>query len=59
MKNGIIFNDGKDRLWLCCPVCSKKQFPLGGSVIKNLEITCKRCKSLFVANFNTKSVDPQ
>ena len=50
--NGIVIKDDTNRTWLCCPVCGKKQFPLDGAVVTNLQITCKMCKSLFVTNYS-------
>lgn len=52
MKKSILAVDDSGNKWVTCPTCYKRQFPCGDSIIHNLKLVCKRCKSSFTVNYN-------
>ena len=47
-------------LWICCPHCGKRQFPLSdGARIENQEFQCKgsNCKKKYIVNVGGRKND--
>ena len=54
MQSEQKLSDG--RVWVACPHCHKKQFPVGaGTHIACLEWTCKACKHRFEVGIGDQS----